>query len=90
MAAARLPSGETSRKPPTRRYEGCILNEKPLPSRLSFSQIKSAMAMATKSNGKPTSVRTDLGPALQMRSTLDRGLMGRALRSAGDPNNSGV
>src|SRR5215831_17180575 len=35
--------------------------------RLSFSQIESALAMATKSNGKPISVRTGLGPDLQMR-----------------------
>ena len=31
-------------------------------SGLSFSQIESALVMATKSNGKPLSVRTGLGP----------------------------
>jgi len=47
-----------------------------------FSQSESALVMGAKSNGKPISSWTDLGPDLQMRLTLDRGRTGTPLRSA--------
>ena len=58
-----------------------------------FSQSESALVMATKSNGKPISSWTDLGPDLQMRFNAEPWACGNTVEirtTEGNPNNSGV
>jgi hypothetical protein len=51
--------------------------------RLSFSKSESALALATKSNGKPSSVRTGLCPDLQMRLSAESQTCGNTIEIIG-------